>query len=97
METEAHVDSMSELNFIKTMSNASEAQRESIKADMALLDGEGALTVEVERALETIFRKYASGATADLKTLSIKPDGLTAFAMETNGQKLPDEQVGRVV
>ena len=88
---------MSKLDITQTMSSSSEPQRESTKANMTLLDGEGALTVEVEKAFETIFRKYATGATADLKTLSIKPDGLTAFAMETNGQKLPDEQVGRTV
>ena len=91
------VDSMSELNMTQTMSSSSDPQLGPAEANMTLLDGEGALTVGVEKALETIFRKYASGATADLKTLSIKPDGLTAFAMETNGQKLPDEQVGRVV
>lgn len=85
--------------------NVDTAPQVASSGSKQLLEDDGALSRDAEAALEVIFRKYAtsisatsadshaSSSAAPIEKLSIKPEGLTAFGLETNGQALPQEQV----
>ncbi|KAL7005040.1 hypothetical protein EMMF5_005404 [Cystobasidiomycetes sp. EMM_F5] len=88
--------------------NVDTAPQVASSGSKQLLEDDGALSRDAEAALEVIFRKYAtsisatsadshaSSSAAPIEKLSIKPEGLTAFGLETNGQALPQEQIEEI-
>ncbi|KIK08711.1 hypothetical protein K443DRAFT_672239 [Laccaria amethystina LaAM-08-1] len=82
------------------------AKEPSLANAVELLDDDGAITVQLETCLKHIFAQYCSPSTSrsDRKTLlqpppnaSLSPEGLDAWAKDTNGAPFSQETKDELV